>query len=129
MELNRNVDKRDMVLFGTNYDETKYFGGARRFDELSVEELEYLIKENFIDPDECQNDSPTTEEFLEYMKDHEQFVAFGYAISPDRGDYRITLEGIRSDVCFNDIDEMIDFIDRFRYADEFNVKPPYVWWD
>lgn len=129
MKLNNNVDERDVILFGEKYNKDRYFGGCRRFDDITLEVLETLVEKNFIDLDECQNDSPTTEEFLEYMKDHEQFVAFGYAISPDRGDYRITLEGIRSDVCFDDIDEMIDFTNRFRYADEFDVKPPYAWWD
>lgn len=129
MKLNNNVDERDMILFGEKYNKEKYFGGCRRFDDITLEVLETLVEKKFIDLDECQNCSPTTEEFLEYLKDHNDFCVFGYAISPDRSDYRITIEGISCEENFEDIDELIDFINRFRFADEFMVDPPYAWWD
>ena len=128
-ELNRDVNKRDMMLFGEEYDKAKYLGGIRRFGGLNAFRLSALLDAGFIDADEAQNDSPTTEEFLAFMKEHHDFTAFGYAVCPERDDYRITIDGIESDVLFNTLDEVNDFFMLCRGADELTITPPYAWWD
>ena len=130
--LNDDVKARDEYLFG-EYDKTKYrFGGTRQVSNLTWIELEYLFNNNFLDPEDCQNCSPTAKEIYDFIKDHKDFCAFGYAVSPDRDDYRITLEGIErveGAGVIVDTGELKDFVKFARFADEFDVDCGYAWWD
>lgn len=67
MELNKDIEERDRVIFG-KYEPSEYHSGIRRFCELDVETLEYLFEHEFIDPKERQNLSPTTQEFFDFIK-------------------------------------------------------------
>ena len=126
--MNKNVKRRDEILFGTADIDYK-FGGTQYFRGIDCNILEQLLEEDFIDPEECQNCSPSTEEFFEFMKKHPEFTAHGYAVSPDRSDYRITIEGIEADEDCNNQEALEDFIGLCRFADEFCIHPPYAWWD
>lgn len=126
---NKNVKKRDEFLFhGYNPDNYK-FGGICDFSNLDAKDIKYLLDMKFIDPDECQNCSPTTLEIYEFIKKHPNFYAFGYAVSPDREDYRITLVGIYSNKDVSK-EELMDFVEFAHYADELDVRPKCrAWWD
>ena len=126
---NLDVNTRDTFLFG-KYDANKYKpGGCRNIDRLTYKDVQYLMELNFIDPDESQNDSPTTKEMYGFLKDHPKFYASGYAISPDRDDYRITIDEIRCDGDI-EIEELKDFIEFAVGADEIRVRPNCrAWWD
>ena len=63
-ELNKDVKKRDEIIFG-NYDRKSYVGGVRRFEGLSLEKLKQLVDLKFIDLEEYHNSSPTVREFIE----------------------------------------------------------------
>lgn len=130
--LNDDYVTRDEYLFG-EYDKEKYrFGGVRHVSDLTWMELEYLFDNNFIDPEDSQNCSPTAEEIYDFIKDHDEFCAFGYAVSPDRSDYRITLEGIERLPGLEGIEdgeELKDFVKFARFADELDVDHGYAWWD
>lgn len=129
MKYNMDIKKRDEFLFG-NYDPHRYdLGGISRFRYLYVEGLKWLVDEGFADPDEAQNDAPTIEEFINFMENHPEFVAHGYAVTDERDDYRISIEGIESDDEIVDVDTLKDFVDMFRFADEFYIDPPYCWFD
>ena len=121
MELNKDVNRRDQIVFGEPYNKSDYkFGGIVRFREMDLETLDTLFKENFIDPNETQNDSPTTLEIFEFMKAHPDFTCHGYAVSPERDDYRISIEGVEYHGELN-VDMMIDFLQMFRFADSLQI--------
>lgn len=130
--MNKNYTERDTILFGS-YEPIHYCGGVRYFQNLTLETLNKLIKKDYIDLYECQNDSPTTEEFREYAQTNDNVVFGGYAVSPDREDYRITITTINQDL--KDADEMLEFVQNFRYADDFEVEKSsegysgMAWWD
>jgi len=126
--MNKDVNKRDQILFEENFDESKYSGGIRYFENLILNKLELLLKEDFIDKDESQNSSPTTKEFLEIIKKEPGLTCHGYAVSIERDDYRVSIEGIEGQL--NDI----KLIEELNDADEFTImnKDPltiYCWWD
>lgn len=129
--MNMDITTRDTIIFG-ECDKSKYSGGCRRFKGIDVETLNELIDFDFLDPDECQNSSPTTEEFIIFMEQYDGYTAHGYTIIDSRGDYRVTIEGIEksSDDCIS-YDELIDFVDTFRFADELTVEKfvLYCWYD
>lgn len=108
----------------------KWSGGVRRFKDLSLAELQQLVFHGFIELDECQNNSPKTATFLDFMKKFGQVRAHGYAVSADRPDARVTLEGIS---CYGDITNelMLEFEALCSDADELTVcdKFLYAWWD
>lgn len=125
-----NVDERDLILFGEEYNEDKYGGGCRSFSDLDVESLKKLIDMDFIDLSEAQNYAPSVEEIYYFMKDHPLVTCHGYAVSPDRSDYRVSIEGI--EYCGAVTMEMlVDFVDMFKEADEFSVSTNglYCWYD
>ncbi len=131
MELNKDVNRRDQIIFGKRYQEDDYrYGGIRHFDHLNLNTLKDLINENFIDKEECQNDSPSTEDIYEFIQSHPRFTCHGYAVSISRSDYRVTLEGVELNGWYSR-EELIDFIEMFRYADELCIGEEnlYCWYD
>ena len=129
MKMNIDVKTRDTLLFGA-FDIGKYSGGIRHFEDLDYETLKYLMDQNFIRPDDCQNCAPYASEIVDFVANHPNFTAHGYAVSPTRGDYRITIEGVelRGDY---DRYTLLDFIKLFRFADAFDIEPNhlYCWFD
>ena len=132
MILNKvNVNQRDRILFGEDYDPRKYLGGIRRFSGLDYKRLKELFRLDVIDPDDRQNDAPNSAAFLEFLHDHAWFTAEGYAVSPERNDYRVSLEGVDCDGDFSP-EDLVDFVMTFRFADEFSVDTEeglHCWYD
>lgn len=126
--MNKDIKKRDKILFGS-YNPDDYMGGIKHFDNVTVETLNKLIDEEFLDGDGTQNYSPTVDKFIEFMEEYPNWTAFGYAVSNHRGDYRITVTGIERNEGMTQINkELEDFVDLARDASEFDVKG-YCWWD
>ena len=92
-DFNKDIKARDELIFG-KYDESKYIGGCRNFSGLTIEKMEQLIADKYLDPSERQNKSPTVAEFLRFMKKYEGYHALGYVVSVRREDYRTSIEGI-----------------------------------
>jgi len=128
-ELNINQELRDKIIFKENL--PKYMGGIAHFEHLGIWDLEELIKNNFIDLEDSQNNSPTAKEFYEFIKNNGFTGDFhGYVVDKSRSDYRVTIEGIEvnSEI---EIDTLIQFSNLFRDADEFIciANHLYCWYD
>ena len=89
--MNKNWKKRDEII---GVQEKKYSGGIVSFEGLSLETLEKMVKNNFIDLDDAQNEAPSAGEILEFMKANPRFTCHGYAVSIERSDYAVMLEGV-----------------------------------
>lgn len=132
MEINRNYELRDKILFG-GYEPSKYYGGIRRTN-ASATTVRELYDLGFIDPYDSQNDSPTAIEFLNVIEGDDDNVMFEvYAVSPDREDYRITIEGIV--ITIIDRDLLASYVNKYHDADEFYLTSNdseytlRAWWD
>lgn len=130
--LNKDYKKRNEIIFGDDDVDSKdnWLGGTRRFESLDLEQLELLIKNKFIDLEECQNCSPSVADFRDFMKQYPEVMAHGYAVSHNRDDYRVSLEGLwfRGNVSKK---MLLDFVHLCRHADEFVTGDDelYAWWD
>lgn len=126
----KNCDKRDMILFGDIYNEDCYFGGVRHFSNLSSIDLHKLIELRVVDSMEYQNNSPTIAEIDKFLSSHNNFTAHGYAVSPKRDDYRVSLEGVQCGDEYT-VDDLRDFINVFTCPDELEVSEEgiYCWYD
>ena len=126
----KNVNQRDMILFNQPYDDGQYLGGIRRFRELSKEDYDGLLSLGVIDPMDRQNDAPPINEIMAFIEEHPNFYAHGYAVSPKRDDYRVSLEGVECDGEYS-LEDVIDFFRVFRYPDEYDVMDGkiYCWYD
>jgi hypothetical protein len=105
-------------------------GGAMRVEGITVQTLSTLFDEHFICPSDRQNESPTAQAFLDFLKRHPAVTAHGYLISPAREDYRISIEGLY--VPAKDVTPELkrDFINLCRDADELDVDSDlFSWWD
>ena len=129
MKMNMDAKTRDELLFG-EFDLDKYSGGIRRFEDLGYDDLKYLMEQRFISYGDYQNCSPCAGDIMHFMEDYTKFTAHGYAVSPNRGDYRITLEGVELTGEY-DHETLLAFIEMFRFADEFDIEPYrlYCWYD
>lgn len=136
--MNKNVDQRDNMLFGEPYNEDHYCGGCRWFDEISLETLKWLVSEGYADTEEAQNSSPSIGEFIEETNGFEDSVTFdGYAVSPKRDDYRVSIDSVNVEIPFDQPDMLAHFTEAFHFADEFNISPDNLrkeymlraWWD
>lgn len=130
-----------MIVFGQRINWNEDLGGAEHFHNLSLDKLEKLLEEGFANPQEKQNFSPTIKQFYEFGKKcvakGYNAVFIGYAISPDREDYRTSIEGIEVRIQTELIEARIDFNlrDEFeKFAEsadetEINFSVLYAWWD
>lgn len=128
-EFNMDVKMRDEIIFG-KYNPERYGGGIRSFSNMSLDTVKKLLELKFMDPEEQQNDSPTIEEIVEYAENMGGGYVFGgYAVSVNRDDYRVDITTISKDGPI-DRSEELSFIDKFRFADEFDVEDGlYAWYD
>ena len=130
-EYNKDWVKRDEIIFGIA-SQSGYYGGVKHFGEMDYDTLKKLYELKYIDPDECQNDSPNTSDYMAFLEKYPAFTVHGYVVAIDRDDYRITIEGCDGSA-YNSEDitiEMIkDFVEYFRYADDFNIDGLYCWYD
>ena len=126
------ADQRDEIIFGEVFNRKKYGGGLRRFDDLTLEQIDKLEELGVLDMEEAQNYSPNTGEIIDFLREHKTdgWYVHGYCISPERSDFRITFEGVGKKTPPSK-DELIDFTNMFRGADEFNVDKEgmYCWYD
>ena len=123
-----------------------YVGGIRRFNKLSLEQLQQLVKEDFIDTEDCFNRSPTVGDFLKFVNGIKQYVIenpdftsddfdiyfIGYAVDISRDDYRVTIEGVEYSSRYKvDREIMVKFRDFAKSADELDVTDTEgrAWWD
>lgn len=130
MVFNRDVKRRDSIL-KEFFDKGDTYDGFRG---LTVEAMQQLIDEKFLDPEDDQNGSPTAGNFLAFMKEYPFVKAHGYAIGINRRDYRITIEGLEADLPEDKdakIEFIIDFVNSFHHADDVTLTENnvYAWWD
>jgi hypothetical protein len=137
------LDSSPDYTLATNCWDSGWCGGIRRYEYLSPELLEKLVEEGYADPEECQNDSPTIQEWLDFIKENPTLsnkISFhGYIVHKDRTDRRISIEGIQSspilESVMNDVkftEKEIEAINFFcHYADELSITENklWVWYD
>lgn len=127
--LNTDVVTRDKMIFGS-YDKSKYSGGVRHFENLSLETLKRLLEKNFADRAEHHNAAPTIAEILDFMTKYSGYTAHGYAVEVERGDYRVSLEGVYKDRAADSEEELDEFNLIFGNADDFSDSGQmYCWFD
>jgi len=132
---NRDYATRDTIIFGQPIDwQNQRLGGLHYFDALTVDQLQELLDRGFADPAERQNCSPTIGEIFQFGQAQKSkgfdWTFQGYVISPDREDYRVSVDGIewRGDACYQII---ADFEAIAQDADELDIDPNFLraWWD
>ena len=127
--LNKDIETRDKIIYG-KYKPSRYkFGGTQSFRGMMVDTLKTLIDQNFADPEECQNDSPTISEFYDFMERYPEYTAHGYTVSDTRDDYRVSIEGVEKGSPASIYDELQDYMALFAGADEFNEYTMWCWFD
>lgn len=130
---NMDYKRRDELIFGDACQpEEKWAGGIKRFS-VSPSVLKQLIEERFVDPRDAQNDSPTAQDFSDFfdrVTTPDEWMVNGYAVSYDREDYRVSIEGCVTDSRL-ELNDLAAFAKLFRHADEFEVTPPGArcWYD
>lgn len=121
-------EERDNIIFG-EADLSQYFGGVRRFKQLTVEQIKQLRQQHLISSLGRQNNSPTAQEIWEFMEKYEGYVAMGYVVSPQREDCRVTLDGVEKRSPITNPQELADFQKLFSCADEIVINCTHVWYD
>lgn len=133
MDEKEKSEMREQLIYGKAVDWSKQFGGIIWFEGMTVETLKDLIEKDLVDLEEQRNDSPSTEEFYEFMKLdlwNSDMTCHGYLVSPTRPDCRLTIEGLSFNSPVNE-EMLIKFAELNRMADEFILSSDYLysWWD
>lgn len=132
-KLNKDYKTRNKIL-GIP-DAASWFGGSEKIQNVDLNTVKLLIQSGFVELEEAQNDSPTTQQFLNFMEKYPDVKAHGYAVSHKRDDYRITLEGLMcelSEIQPERREEIREAFRKFcRKADNllFLGVSLYSWWD
>lgn len=116
-------------LLAPDYD-GEAMGGVRYFHDLPLDVLEKLLALNFVERGEWNSCPGVGAAFLPFMRRNPEFTAHGYAVDWDRGDVRITVEGVEKSASLSKM-ELIDFIQTFNGADEVDVAGNHArcWYD
>lgn len=131
---NTDYQTRDILLFGNPVEWDEDLGDIKPFYELSLAQLQQILEQGFASPAQQQNNSPTIQAFLEFAQAQAstgfQFAFEGYAVSPFRDDYRVSIEGIifHGHYPYQMLLEFYDFVGE---PDEIDVESHYLraWWD
>lgn len=133
--MNKDWVERDRIIFGS-CDPDKYFGGVRSFT-ASKELIVKLLENDFIVRTSVQNYSPAAEVFVRIAEilENSDVSFMCYAISGDRPDYGVIIEGIDVVIPDNEYDDINIAVETFRKADEFSFEHVEcafhlrAWWD
>jgi hypothetical protein len=128
--------QRDLILKGF-FTDKDYFGGVKHFKRLPLELLELLVLEDHADPNDKQNDAPTIRDLITFARQLKDkgydFYFGGYATSPDREDYRVSVDTIEISFYFDNGNHLNNKIIKkfFEKADEKEETDAnfYFWYD
>ncbi len=129
--LNKDYKRRDKIV-GMNVEWGKDdSGGLIRLNRLSLSVVAQLYEEKFIDPNDRQNLAPTAQEILAFMCRHPSALASGYMISPERDDYRVTIETVELPTKDATPAARQEFETLCKNANELDIQGDflYCWWD
>lgn len=128
-KINKDTQRRNRIL-GITFDWEKVSSGTMSLERIDVKTLELLFRERFIDPNEKQNESPTAIQFLSFMQKYPVVLAQGYVVSPNREDYRITIDGLSVQPSYASGELKLAFFEFCKDADELNIEDGLrAWWD
>jgi len=127
--LNTDFSRRDQII-GINPDwEISQKNGVVNFDSLSYSQLKLLLEGGFINSLESQNEGPSVYKFLGLMKEYPEITAGGYAVSPYRNDYRVTLDSIQMSEKTSRNEALFAFTSFCQGAEVIGSKETQCWWD
>lgn len=63
------------------------------------------------------------------MQRYPKYKAHGYAVSDERDDYRISIEGVEKGEPHESIKEFQDYMDVFRFSDTFDYHTMFCWFE
>ena len=116
-----------------------YVGGIKKFETLKLFQLKTLLKEGFMEEDECGGNAPTIKNFLKFAesfqeKEPEATIYFtGFAEDPSRRENcRVAITGIKFTSRYAiDRDSLNSFWKFINTADEVEVcdREGFGWWD
>ncbi|MBR1796574.1 MAG: hypothetical protein IJ757_00950 [Clostridiales bacterium] len=129
-----DINLRDQLIFGEQYNPAAYKNGLRYFKFLRRHELRLLMDKHIFDP------YPWTRYmeyvwFMERYGNNDELYLHGFVYGPDRKDGfggrqgGISIEGIGRDRKWEDEEAEKVFKFLFGKADQFELDPPYVWYD
>jgi hypothetical protein len=123
-----DIDLRDALLQPYLLGDPR--GGIRRFKHVPLDLLEKLILHGFVRLGKWNSCPGVQDLFLPFLRRHPEFTAHGYAVSKERKDCRIDIEGVECDAPMA-IETVIDFAKTFRFSDDFNLTPTHArcWYD
>jgi hypothetical protein len=128
--LNRDWRTRDKLLGISVQWGKDDLGGTIHIDRIEATTIQQLIAGNFIDPQDRQNEGPSVARLLSFMLQHSGSYSFGYAVSPTRSDYRVSLEGVIVPKRYVTPRALKEAHELCKNADEASFRPEiYCWWD
>jgi hypothetical protein len=128
MIINKDTQLRDEIL--APYSEQMSRGGIARFKGVPLDVLQRLIDLGFVYMGKWNACPGVADLFLPFLKKNPLFTSHGYAVSGERKDSRIDVEGVESAASLTR-GEIIDFANTFRRADDFDLTADHArcWYD
>ena len=139
--MNKDYKTRDQIIRDNSASfDTTSIGGVKQFKRLKPMALQNLVDQDFADPEDYQNESPTINEFLEFAQIHPELkpTFSGYTVDVNREDYRVSIDQIVLENPFidtrNGLMDLIELVknadDTYDYsANEDGDTAVGIWWD
>lgn len=94
------------------------------FDNVPLSVMDTLLEENFISPEETQNNALSLQEFIDFVLSQDvEFTFHGYLIGIGRDDYRVSIEGVAA-VTEKEFpyEVTLTFTEKFKHADTIEAE-------
>jgi hypothetical protein len=126
-----DFNKRDQIIFSEEYKPEKYAPyGIRYFKELSRFKLNLLLELGLFSVYPWLRYAEYWWFMEEYGRDNQLFFhGFTYSEERSDGDYGIVIEGFGRYSPFENKEAEKVFTFLFKDADQFDLNPPWVWYD
>jgi hypothetical protein len=130
INLNQDFKRHDQLLGLSGEWGKTDIGGIMWFEKIPMATIAQLYDEKFLDPFKGQNASPNNHVLLAFMCEHSSSLVSGYAVSPKREDYRVTINAIQIPSWSVNSKVKSEYEGLCKDADELDITGDlYCWWD
>lgn len=120
-----------------NLTEEECWGGLYTCSNISIDQIKDLYEKtpSYLLLDLSYNEAPTGDDFIEFLKEHPNFISEGYFYDKDREITGLMITGIKAKNNDKNTQDLYSFVNKedadYGQPDEYGVYDGYIraWWD
>lgn len=121
MELNKDIEGRDKLIFG-RYRPNRYkFGNVCKFEGVDLDTMDRLLEQNYIFFDDICADDIMFEDIYDFVQKYPDYKIHGYTTL----EHGIKVQGVEKGTPNDTVEEFTDYMALFRDCKHFGSGTMY----